>query len=260
MRNPYRHSVWIDVFGVLLVGAVLLGGAGYLLYQAGGVASGLGEGSAVATSRGDRAAPTRSGRGRSARRPAPGPQRSPSSGLLLGGGSASSPSGSAVEVPFSEGWQNQATPSLTGPSGGASSAPSSGGASGGDAAVGEPAPGPSGPTIASSRNPSDGGVDVQGSGGEARPGWQAEARQFSGKARALAGQLRQMEESSSEKAAGRQENSKTASGRQASASATSDPGTPSDPAQEVPIGGLGWLAAAGAAYGIGRLWAFAGGG
>ncbi len=27
-NDLYRHSVWIDVFGVLLAGGVLLGGAG----------------------------------------------------------------------------------------------------------------------------------------------------------------------------------------------------------------------------------------
>lgn len=41
-RDPYyRHSVWIDVFGIVFVGVLLLGGIGYLLYHMGGAASGM---------------------------------------------------------------------------------------------------------------------------------------------------------------------------------------------------------------------------
>jgi hypothetical protein len=35
-RDPYdRRSVWIDILGIVLIGAVLLGGAAYLLTHAG---------------------------------------------------------------------------------------------------------------------------------------------------------------------------------------------------------------------------------
>lgn len=237
MRPSYYHSVWIDVFGVVLVG-----GAGYLLYHAGGAASGLGGGGTVATSGGG-SAPAGLGARHSAQRPAPSSRSNP----LFGGDRAAAQSGSGVEASFSEDWQKQATPDLTRPSGGASPAPSGGGAP-----VGEAASGPSGPALAS-RSPSSsarGGASRAGSG---RSGWRTEARKFSGKARALAGQLGQMERSASEeKEALGQKEATTGRATSSSASSNATPGTPGDPSQ-VPIDGLGWLAAAGAAYALRRL-------
>lgn len=241
--SPYRHSVWIDVFGVVLFGAVLLGGAGYLLYHAGGVANSVGDGNAVVPD-GRGALPPQPRPSRLARRPILSLGPNP----LFGGGGATPPGGSGVEAPFSESWQKQATPNLTGPFG---SAPSSGG--GPD--VGDAAPEPSGPTIAS-RRPSGGvgGGTVQAGEGNAGSGWRAEARRFSGRARALSTQLGQMTRSSSEEEAesSREDSPATASASRTSSSASSGPGTPSDPSQ-VPIGGLEWLAAAGAAYALRRL-------
>lgn len=241
MSNPYRHSVWIDVVGVVLFGAVLLGGAGYLLYHAGGAAHRLGEGGAVASG-GHTAAPAQPGR--RARRSAQGAGQSRSP--LFGGGRRSTGGRSGVEVPFSEGWQEQATPDLAGPSSGAPGAPS-----GGDATVGAEGPESSGPAIASRGRSGSGGPARADRGGG---GWRAEAQRFSGRARALSNQLGQMVRSGPEEEteSSREDAPATTSGRQTSSSASSDPGTPGDPSQ-VPIGGLEWLAAAGAIYALRRL-------
>lgn len=241
MRPSYRHSVWIDVLGIVLFGAVLLGGAGYLLYHAGGAASGLG-GGAVATSGGEGSVPEGLGPRHTAQRPAPSSRSNP----LFGGGRAPAQSGSGVEAPFSESWQEEATPDLTGPSSGAPGAPSGGGASAGDEG-----PEPGGAAIASRGR--------TGSGGPARAergsgGWRAEARRFSGRARALSNQLGQMARSGPEEQtkSTREDAPATTSAGRTSSSASSDPGTPGDPSQ-VPIGGLEWLAAAGALYALRRL-------
>ena len=44
-RDPYdRRSVWIDILGIVLIGAVLLGGAAYLLNHAGDAARNVSRG------------------------------------------------------------------------------------------------------------------------------------------------------------------------------------------------------------------------
>lgn len=241
MRNdPYRHSVWIDVFGIVLFGAVLVGGTGYLLYHAGGAAGGLGGGGAIASGR-ERPVPLQPGSRMAARRPAPSPEPTP----LFDEGGVAGPRGSGVEAPFSKSWQEQATPDLTGPAG-ASSPPSGGGAP-----VGGAAPEPSGPTIASK------GLSGRGGSGTARresagAGWRAEARRFSGRARALSNQLGQMARSSEE--SGEETSRKEASGQASAAGASSDDRNVGDP-PSVPIDDhVHWLAVLGILWGMWRIW------
>lgn len=244
---PYRHSVWIDVSGVILLGLVLLGGAGYLLSNMGAMTGGSGGGGAIASSGSAPAPQARPGlrAGRSA--PA---SRSPS---VFGEGT-SADDGSGAAVPFSDGWQSRATPDLTSPAdaGGAVS----GGVPSGGGAIGEGSPESEGPTIASRRALS--GVESRSARMESEgTAWQAEAQNLAGRARALSNQLGQMERQQGRSASTRSAESqkdpaaRTSSG-QGSASTSSNPGTPDNPDQ-VPIGGLGWLLATGVGYGAYRL-------
>jgi hypothetical protein len=249
----YRSSasIWIDVFGTVLVGAVLLGGAGYLLSNIGNVTGGLGGNGPEIASRSAPPAPQAKS-GFRGRRPAPA-SRSPS--IMREG--APAPSGSGAEVPFSDGWQSQATPELTGPtgSGGAgSSGVPSGGAAIGEGAIGDGTAESDGPTIAS-RRPQGSLRNNSARTGSEGAAWRSEARKLSGQARALSNQLGQMERAGPEEEAQSSREApaaKTSDGR-GKASVSSDPGTPEDPDQ-VPIGNhLHWLLAAGVLWGIWRL-------
>ena len=252
MRSPYRHSVWIDVFGVVLVGAVLLGGvvllSGTGSLHFGSSLSGLSEavpghgagGSAIAN-------------GSLARGPAPTASRGPTIGasrvspglsnpLSGGGGGASAP------APFSDGWREQAVPDLTGPSVGAPAAPV-----GGSKVAGQEQGESSGPVLASRRSSRGSGASAAGRGSGGAAGRRAEAEQFADQATALAGQLRQMSEpSGSEEAAPSAEEAQTSSSVGSRAKA-SDPDNPDDPNQ-VPIGDhLPWLAVVGVLWGAWRI-------
>ena len=255
MRSPHRHSVWIDVFGVVLVGAVLLGGVVLLIgtgsFHFGSSLSGLSEavpghgGSAIAN-------------GASARGPAPTARRGPTIGasrvppgvsnpLSSGGGGASAP------APFSDGWREQAVPDLTGPSVGAPAAPVGGSKVGGSKVAGQERGESSGPVLASRRSSRGSGASAAGRGSGGAAGRRAEAERFADQATALAGQLRQMSEpsGSEEEAAPSAEKAQTSSvGSRAKASG---PGTPDDPNQ-VPIGDhLPWLAVVGVLWGAWRI-------
>lgn len=238
MRSFHRHSVWIDVFGVLLLGALLLSGPAYLLYHLGGAATG---GSGGGGGGGTYSAARASGP------PALGPDRaaSPRRGRrpLLSGRSGPSPSG--VEAPFSASWRKEATPDLLGPS--FSSRGGAGGGTGGAAFT------RSGPEIASARPSGGRGTgQLQGRGfrGQAAANWRSEARKLAGRVRALSSQLGHLSRESSGGGTTEQGSQEvTAKGARSSASASSGPSLPSDP-EKVPIGGLGWLAAAGAVYAV----------
>lgn len=212
-----------------------MGGAVYLLYEVSEVApapTGNAQERAFSAQRPQRA----SSRPRSnlrRRNVAPSPT---GSGLRSRTGRAP-PSAAA---PFSKSWREQATPDLSGPS------PSSEGGQGG-----APSSDLLGPAIASS--PSSvgfGSEGVQTKRGNGGSGWKAEARRLAGRARALSSELGRRGRESSD-AEGAPSSSREVP-EAASASANSDPGTPPDPNQ-VPIGGLEWLAAAGAAYALHRL-------
>ena len=232
--DPYHHSVWLDVLGVVLVGAILLGGAGYLLYHAGGAATG----SAVGTAQpgGSVAAPSPSQHAppQRLRSPAAGASSAPSP--LLGRRTEST-RGSAA--PFSESWRRQATPDLSAPARGGGGSGSPGG---GTAAS-------SSPSIASSKSFGSSGRFRDGGGSEAAD-WRAEARRLANRSRALSRQLGQMDRSRTADAKRNTSSSKTADASTAGAQ-TSDREVPPPPS--VPLGGAEWLAAAGAAYALNRL-------
>lgn len=141
--------------------------------------------------------------------------------------------------------------------GGPSAFPSTGSGGGGVwAGTGGPTGGapqagraPSAPDLGSG---SLGGASGGGTAGGQGAGWQSEARTLAGRTRALSralGQLSRESRSAEAKSENRSAEAKTASGRRAESSA---PGMPEDPSQ-VPLGGTGWLAAAGAAYALNRL-------
>ena len=252
MRSPHRHSVWIDVFGVVLVGAVLLGGV-VLLIGTGSSHFGLSEAAPGRSAGGSAIA-----NGASARGPAPTARRGPTIGasrvppglsnpLSSGGGGASAP------APFPDGWREQAVPDLTGPSVGAPAAPVGGSKVGGSKVAGQEQGESSGPVLASRRSSRGSGASAAGRGSGGAAGRRAEAERFADQATALAGQLRQMSEpsGSEEEAAPSAEEAQTSSvGSRAKASG---PGTPDDPNQ-VPIGDhLPWLAVVGVLWGAWRI-------
>jgi hypothetical protein len=181
-----------------------------------------------------------------------------SRGPSIFGGGAPASSRPSAEVPFSDSWQSQATPDLTGPATGpagpggnsSSSATGSGTVAGGS-------PDSEGPAITSWRSP--GGLERNsGRTGSEGAFWRSEAQKLSGQARALSGQLRQMErrqersEAAENSSSIPEKSSTAASGSGGTASTSSGPGTPDDP-DRVPIGGLGWLLATGVGYGAYKL-------
>lgn len=248
MRNgPSRHSVWVDVFGVVVLGALVLGGAGYLLFQAKHIPRTL----AVETMReGERRAASQRRRAQQTPWSQPrtyGVRPSPSSEPLLGSrsGALSSPS----TVPFSKSWREGATPRLNGSAGGAGTAaqePSFGAPSGanGSAAM------RTSPSIAARGGRTSGGTDYN----SGNSGWQAEARRLAGQARTLSGALRQLDRS--EQTSGESSSQRSASARTAATggqptSSDRDVPTPPDP---VPIDDhIHWLVVAGLLWGAWRI-------
>jgi len=235
--------VWIDVFVVFLFGAVLLGGAGYLLYHPGQGVTGF-------------AVETMGARGPSSamqgRTPGPAPRRSRTvgpprhtPGPLLSRGTTPTPS--EVKAPFSNSWREEATPDLTGPSG------SGGGGQGGSR---EGPPTSSNPSIASSRPL---GSQAQGRAREreadgAVSNWPSQSRRVAERARALSTELGRMGQASSghdgRNASSRQNSSTSAS---TSAASSNDRDVPSPPS--VPINNhVYWLAVGGVLWGTWRLW------
>jgi hypothetical protein len=234
----------------------LLGGAGYLLTQgfshAGGEgASGLGGG----TSGGVSAAPPVQGRSGSVgltSRSTRARSQQPSRGSPLLGEGVNPPSQGAG-APFSDGWQQEATPDLGG------SPPDTEGPGG----VGGAAPSATGPSTGSpsiAEGPSYDG-DYQRKrygdtpGGGDRASWRAEAREFGGKARALSNQLGQVgQESSGSRETKTSSESTGSETARAAKSSSSGPEPPDEPPQ-VPIDDhLHWLVVAGVLWGAWRIW------
>ena len=243
-RDPYhRRSVWIDILGVLLTGAVLLGGAGYVLYHAGdatrGMSGGFSQGSrAPSMMQGSRTArPSRSSGGRGMQSGAVRP--------FLSSRSSSSPSGAAA--PFSEEWRTAATPSLTEPS----------------ASSGEISPG-AGDASARFSVTGNSASRSFGQSGDGRPRygaadrsvgseWRAEARLLGGKARALSSQLGQLNRQSNAQESTTGPSSRTAGSGSGADARTADRDVPPPPS--VPIDDhLHWLLVAGVLWGAWRLW------
>lgn len=179
-RGPYRHSVWIDVLGVMFAGAVLLGGAGYLLYNAGGAVNGSssnfsrGSGSASPVQGHRSARPSRSSGGGTARGEAANPLLSSRSNSAPSGARASG-AASGGGAPFSKSWRSNATPSLTGPPA------SSGNASPGRAGdASSRADGFSGASPRTSGRSGGGNAQSGGSNVSSGSGWRAEAQRLGG--------------------------------------------------------------------------------
>jgi hypothetical protein len=245
-RDPYnRRSVWIDILGIVLIGAVLLGGAGYLLYNAGGAARSMsgdfsqGKGSASHV-QGFRSAPSfRPSGGGGAQRRATRP--------LLGSRSRSPHPGTAA--PFSKEWRSEATPSLVGPS--SSSGMSSSGTNSPNAGAWKPAhSGTAGSPPLASRSFGTGGAQPGAAGGS---GWRAEARRLGGQARALSSQLGQMDRQSRAQGNTATSSSRSAGSASGANAQTADGEVPPPPS--VPIDDhLHWLLVAGVLWGAWRLW------
>lgn len=247
-NDPYRHSVWIDVFGVVLFGALLVGGAGYLLYHAEDAAPGH----AVESARDVKAPapmqrhrsvrPSRSSRGSGGRK-----AQNRTSNPLLSSRSTTVP---GRAVPFSRSWRGEATPTLT-----ESPSASGGGALGSTGGAG---PRSEESSIASSRS-----FGSSGTGGNSREAenrsvgssWRAEARRLGSRTRALSGALRQMNRESSEGRDDASSQKETSSETAASGGrARSSDRTVPNPPDPVPIDDhLHWLVVAGLLWGVWRI-------
>ena len=136
----------------------------------------------------------------------------------------------------------------------------------GHAQVGAPAPStpaPSAGVASSSSTPNVGRAPLTVDLGRGTPSssgaWRAEASRLNGRLRALSGAIagldRGSRRSAESNAEGTTSESSRASGGQSAArtSTNSAPGMPGSPDQVPVDGGLGWLAAAGAAYAVRRL-------
>lgn len=236
-----RHSVWIDVFGIVALCALLLVPLGILATEVmdgggrsgGGVASG--SGGAAAPPRSD-PAPRRSSR--PARRSAP---------WTAARRGRSGASGSAV--PFSKSWRERATPSLS------DRAPASrdggrsfgGGAGPGapDGSDGRPAFGAAGGTGRGALGQRDGGASAGGAE------WRREADRLAGRALALSGRLRAWQRG--DEGRGTEETARRSEATSAAGTAASTSDNPPLP-DPVPIDDhLHWLLVAGLLWGAWRI-------
>ena len=235
-----RHSVWSEVRAVVLLGALFLGGAGYLLLHADTAATGLAV--EAAQERRARASAPKSRLGRSGPRLGRRSMQNGTSRPLLGNRSATGPSGTAA--PFSKSWRREATPSLSGPS------DASGGSRGGT--VGGSAESRSdGPAIASSRSYGSGRSSYESAPRSAD--WRAEAQRLGSRARALSGVLGQMDRESASQGGAAPAQSSTADAGTGGQATTADRTVP-DPPDPVPIDDhLHWLVVAGLLWGAWRI-------
>ncbi|GEM_PF-7021889 len=237
-RRPYRHSPWLDVIGLLLVGGVVLGGVAFLVYHAGGAASPKARMSFDTRQTSPRAPSRTAQRSPTAHPPHPPRSRSEpprSSGSFLSDRRGAQPSGTTA--PFSEAWRAEATPSLSAPSG----SPDRPSSTHPDAS--SPTPDQSGPELGSQAGSMPTGAN-----------WQAEARRLGHQARALSSQLGQLDDE-------REQSNQTASSEAPSgperppAARRSDQDVPSPPPPSVPIDDhLHWLLVLGVLWGAWRVW------
>lgn len=237
MHDPYRHSVWIDVFGILLLGALLLGGAGYLLVHAGrmvpgGERSGGGDESLSAVTR-----------------PSPAPSPGRAFNLETRGEPLADrqgdPARGGIEAPFSASWRQEATPDLSGP------APPSSGGPRGDRVGGDPldlaGPSTGRQVVEEQRTRSAQNKNVERS---TRAPWLAEAQRLGRQTRALSRELGQMDREENSTAS---KNESAAQGSSGGTAKTSGPGLPDNP-DPVPIDDhLHWLVVAGILWGSWRI-------
>ena len=285
MHQRPSYLVWIEIAGIVGLGALLLGLPAVLALEM--MSGGGSGGGAIAGGGGGPSAPPATAR---RTRPAPTPIPGLSPGPSSGGGAFS---GRASPTPFSDGWQAQAAPDLAGSGGPASpvgggtvgdggasngdlpggravgpSGPVGGGVVGGRGFGASPSGGPS-PSVRVGGGPSGGGTSENGPalaarrptagtgglGAAARSGRRSggdraareEAEQLAGTMQALSGQLRQMGGAQSQGASAEQ--------------IDSDPGSPDDPDRrdpgspsDIPIGDhLHWLVVAGVLWGAWQI-------
>lgn len=250
--NPWYRSVWVDVFGVVAILALLVAPLLYLAAEVGSGSSIAGGGTRQLGSPSHRSvSPRAHAGGRSGFSQWRQRRRSQASRLF-----SSSPvterTSSASAVPFASSWRNSAVPNL---SAGAPTSPSSGG------------------TVTSNALPSSSPrTTYQGGSQSSIPSRRfssaksnqktvAAARQFASRARALSNQLGQMTQDPVARSLGPTAAPSTetgglqasSGGGSATASATAPP-LPEDDPQNVPIDDhLHWLLAAGALWGIWRI-------
>jgi len=239
----YRHSVWIDVFGIVALCALLLVPLGMLAAEMMGGSSGAG-GGVVASRGGGATAPPRSGLapGRSSR---PAPRSAP---WAAAHGARSEGPGSAV--PFSKSWREQATPSLTGPSDRSRNGGQSFKGGSGAAASKESNERLAFGTDGGSRRTSFG--HRSGSAGDGGAGWQQEANRLAGRARALSSQLGALQRESEARGTARSERQpagESASGRTRVTAKDNPPLPPPVPIDDH----LHWLLVAGILWGAWRI-------
>lgn len=245
-NGPYRHSVWIDVFGVLFFGSMLLGGAGYVLshVHTEGAASRLSvqrSQDAVGTFgtyerrafRSSRRSTTPS-RDRTGRR------------YLLNSRSGSPPSNRTV--PFSESWRHDATPNLTEPH-----TSSRKKFIGGVGSWSEDGPVSSPRSSSRFGNATSQKGEFTSSTSSAGSDWQAAAHRLAGRTRALNNQIRQLEKGSGSHGENPPESNRATKSASSADVRTSDRDVPDPP--NVPIDDqLHWLLIGGVLWGTWRIW------
>jgi hypothetical protein len=249
-HTPYRHSVWIDVFGLVLVGTVVLGGVGYLLYHTGHVAhQRLHVAVDSRESSGSVRPPARTRRPQAssaARAPRATPRGSrpltanPAPSIVEARGSRA-----GTEAPFSEAWRAEVLGPRAALSDAPRSAPAGPGAFSESPSLGRLGTGASGSTDGPT---GDAGPSASGPVGAQ---WRAEAQRLGRTARALSGQLGRMDR---KRGPGATAGSESEGGRNASARRSG--GTvPEPPPPSVPIDDhLHWLLVAGVLWGAWRMW------
>lgn len=249
-HTPYRHSVWIDVFGLVLVGTVVLGGGGYLLYHTGHVAhQRLHVAVDSRESSGSVRPPARTRRPQAssaARAPRATPRGSrpltanPPPSIVEARGSRA-----GTEAPFSEAWRAEVLGPRAALSDAPRSAPAGPGAFSESPSLGRLGTGASGSTDGPT---GDAGPSASGPVGAQ---WRAEAQRLGRTARALSGQLGRMDR---KRGPGATAGSESEGGRNASARRSG--GTvPEPPPPSVPIDDhLHWLLVAGVLWGAWRMW------
>jgi hypothetical protein len=249
-HTPYRHSVWIDVFGLVLVGTVVLGGVGYLLYHTGHVAhQRLHVAVDSRESSGSVRPPARTRRPQAssaARAPRATPRGSrpltanPPPSIVEARGSRA-----GTETPFSEAWRAEVLGPRAALSDAPRSAPAGPGAFSESPSLGRLGTGASGSTDGPT---GDAGPSASGPVGAQ---WRAEAQRLGRTARALSGQLGRMDR---KRGPGATAGSESEGGRNASARRSG--GTvPEPPPPSVPIDDhLHWLLVAGVLWGAWRMW------
>lgn len=249
-HTPYRHSVWLDVFGLVLVGTVVLGGVGYLLYHTGHAAHQRLHVSVDFRESSGSARPPQRPRSSQSSSAARALRATPRGSRPL---TANPPPSIAeargpragTEAPFSEAWRAEVLGPRAVSSAAPRSTPTEPGAFSESPSLGRLGTGASGST---DETTGDAGLSASGPVGAQ---WRAEAQRLGRRARALSGQLGRMHR---KRGPGATAGSESEGGQNASARRSG--GTvPEPPPPSVPIDDhLHWLLVAGVLWGAWRMW------